>query len=378
MEALHVHTNENDSGWKPNKYIAAFILAVSILAVFLAISKSPNKDIIKGEVKQIKAERIVDSLAGMKVKEQDLSVNVTIDGEKKEIAITNDFTPVMAGDKIFLQSSLFAGEEAFEIKDISREKGVFVLTALFIILVFATSGWRGFYSLIGLVFSLSVILVFIVPLILKGLNPIFVGIAGSFLILLVTLYLSHGLTKKSISAFIGIILSLLFTGILANLAVQVMRFTGFSNEGALYLNMETGSSFNLVGLLTAGIIIAAIGILDDVAVTQSSTVFSLASANSSLKRMPLYKKAMSVGKDHISAVINTLVLAYTGAALPLVLLLTLRNTPIDYFLSFEMVSEEIVRTLVASSGLLLAVPITTAIAVFLCKYEQKKSKLLVN
>ena len=378
MEALHVHTNENDSGWKPNKYIAAFILAVSILAVFLAISKSPNKDIIKGEVKQIKAERIVDSLAGMKVKEQDLSVNVTIDGEKKEIAITNDFTPVMAGDKIFLQSSLFAGEEAFEIKDISREKGVFVLTALFVILVFATSGWRGFYSLIGLVFSLSVILVFIVPLILKGLNPIFVGIAGSFLILLVTLYLSHGLTKKSISAFIGIILSLLFTGILANLAVQVMRFTGFSNEGALYLNMETGSSFNLVGLLTAGIIIAAIGILDDVAVTQSSTVFSLASANSSLKRMPLYKKAMSVGKDHISAVINTLVLAYTGAALPLVLLLTLRNTPIDYFLSFEMVSEEIVRTLVASSGLLLAVPITTAIAVFLCKYEQKKSKLLVN
>src|SRR3989304_635323 len=258
MEAFShsLHTHENDSGWKPNKYIAAFILAISILAVFLAMSGSPNQDLIKGEV-----------------------------------------------------------------KDISREKGVFVLTALFIILVFATSGWRGFYSLIGLIFSLSVIFVFIVPLILKGLNPIFVGIAGSFLILLVTLYLSHGLTKKSISAFIGIILSLLFTGILANLAVQAMRFTGFSNEGALYLNMETGSPFNLVGLLTAGIIIAAIGILDDVAVTQSSTVFSIASANSSLKGMPLYKKAMSVGKDHISAVINTLVLAYTGAALPLALLL---------------------------------------------------------
>ena len=253
-----MHTHENDSGWKPNKYIAAFILAISILAVFLAMSGSPNQDIIKGEVKQIKAERIVDSVAGMKVKEQDLSVEVMVDREKKEIAVMNDFTPIRVGDKIFLQGSLFGDEEAFEIKDISREKGVFVLTALFIILVFATSGWRGFYSLIGLIFSLSVIFVFIVPLILKGLNPIFVGIAGSFLILLVTLYLSHGLTKKSISAFIGIILSLLFTGILANLAVQAMRFTGFSNEGALYLNMETGSPFNLVGLLTAGIIIAAI------------------------------------------------------------------------------------------------------------------------
>ena len=376
----HLHMNEDDSDRKPNKYIVMAILAISILGLFLVAPKSLNKDIFRGKIIQIKEERIEDSVAGIKIKVQDLLVAITIDGEKKEFSVINDFTPVKVGDKVFMKSSLFGDDQTFEIIDLSREKGIIILTALFIFLVIITAGWKGFYSLIGLIFSLAVIIAFIVPMILKGYNPVTVGITGSILILLGTLYLSYGLHKKSISALIGITATLLFVGLLSNFTVQILRFTGFANEGALFLNMEAGNPINVVGLLMAGIIIAAIGVLDDVAVTQASTVFNISSINPSLSKINLFKKAMIVGKDHISAVINTLVLAYVGASLPLILLLSLRNMPIDYFVSFEMVSEEIVRTLIASSGLLLAVPLTTAIAVFFCKYKYKnrglKNKIL--
>lgn len=365
----HNHNREDcETDKKPNKYIVAIILVASILAIFFAVPKLESKDIIRGKVIKIEKESIVNSVTGINIKEQNILVLTEVDNIKREIPVLNDFTPVEVGDSVFMSYSLFGNEENFEIKDLNRNKGILLLVFLFIFLVILTSGKKGFYSLIGLIGSFAVIIAFIVPMILKGFDPIAIGISGSFLILLESLYVSYGFNKKSISALVGITITLILVGVLASMAVKALHFTGFSNEGALYLNMEANNSLNLTSLLITGIIIAAIGILDDVAITQASTVFNIFSIDPTLNSKKLFGRAMSVGKDHISAVVNTLILAYTGASLPLILLLYLRNTPVDFFISYEIVSEEIIRTLIASSGLLLAVPLTTIIAVFFCKY----------
>ena len=357
---MHDH---NHSSEKPNKYIVIAILILSIGGMFYVFSKPAGKDVVGGIVKEVVSERETTLEIGTKnktVKEQELLVEITVEKEKKDIRVLNDFIPVTAGDKIFVRGSLF-GDSEFNIVDISRTKELILLSAFFVMLVLLTSGWKGFYSLIGLLFSFAVIFVFMVPQILKGSGPVTIGLIGSAMILVPTLYLSYGLNKKTIAAFLGIILALLFVGISASFVVDVIQFSGLS-EVSVFLDMETSNSINLIGLLIAGIIIAAVGVLDDVAVVQSSTVFGLASASSNLRGFKLFRKAMVVGKDHISAVVNTLVLAYTGAALPLILLLSLRGMSADYFVSIEIVAEEIVRTLISSSGLLLAVPLTTIIA----------------
>ena len=365
----------NHASGKPNKYVVLVILIVSLAGLFYSFSKPVAKDVVNGIVKNVLSERetTLDVTGKSRiVKEQDLLVEVEIEKEKKEINVLNDYKPVSEGDKIFVRKSLF-GDSEWSIVDISRTKVLTLLFAFFIILVILTSGLKGFYSLIGLLFSFSVIFAFMVPQILNGAEPISIGVGSAALILVPALYLSYGLNKKSIAAFLGIIIALLFVGVASNYFIGALEFTGLG-EISMFLDMETSNSINLIGLIIAGIIIAAVGVLDDVAAIQSSVVFSLASANPNLRGLKLFREAMHVGRDHISAVVNTLVLAYTGASLPLILLLSLRGMPVDYFVSIEMVAEEIARTLISSSGLLLAVPLTTVIAVFMVSRNYQKIK----
>lgn len=353
-------------GDKPNAYLVAGILILSAAGLVYTFSQPSKEVFVPGQVKEIISEReVVQELNNKKVTEQELRVEIISGGERKEVSVLNDFSPVEPGDKVFIRNSFFDNEQA-SVVEIAKTEGIVWLSVFFVVLVLLTAGQKGFYALVGLIFSLAVIFVFIVPAILRGGGPIFIGLAGSTMILIPTLYLSYGFSKKTVAALIGIITSLFFVGVLANLTVSTLNFTGFTEE-SLFLNIETDATINLVGLLIAGIIIAAVGVLDDVAVTQASTVFNLISINPELHGLALFRKAMAVGKDHISAVVNTLVLAYTGAALPLVLLLFYRKVPLDYFISMEIVAEEIVRTLVSSAGLLLAVPLTTVAAVLLAK-----------
>lgn len=296
---------------------------------------------------------------------QKLLVNITENKKSKNVEVENNFSPVNKGDRILLQS---IGENSYEIIEFSRTRGILLLTLVFVVLVLLIGGKKGFNALVGLVYSFAIILYFIIPRILGGMNPILVSLIGSVLILTVTLYVSYGLNRKSLSAFIGISLTLLFVGILAQYAVHALHFTGLGSEESSFLLQEMADKIDFVSLIIGGIIIAAIGVLDDVAITQASTVFALHSVDSRIKHWELYKKAMEVGKDHSSAVINTLVLAYTGAALPLVLLLSMgTDTNSANIMSIEIVAEEIVRTLISTSGLILAVPITTMVAVFFAK-----------
>jgi uncharacterized membrane protein len=359
---------------KPNKYIVLGVLILSFLGIFSFWSKSTIEGAVRGTVLEVLSEREVALEIGNNARlitEQELSVEITEGDDERIVNVFNDYKPVAKGDKIFVSAPLFEDSE-FTVVDISRMNPLIFLFIFFILLVILTSGWKGFYSLVGLLFTFVVIFIFIVPQILKGVNPISVSVLGASIILVPTLYLSYGFNKKSISALIGIVAALLFVGVLSHYFIGALSFTGFS-EVSIFLDMEASNSINLIGLLIAGIIIAAVGVLDDVAVIQSSVVFSLARTNPELRGLKLFKEAMHVGRDHISAVVNTLVLAYTGASLPLIILLYIREMPLDYFVSLEIVAQEIARTLISSSGLLLAVPMTTLVATAIASRRRKDS-----
>jgi uncharacterized membrane protein len=177
----------------------------------------------------------------------------------------------------------------------------------------------------------------------------------------VALYLAHGFNARTTTAMLGTLASLAITGLLAVVFVEATKFTGFGSEEAVFLQISA-QQVNLQGLLLGGIIIGTLGVLDDVTVTQASSVWELHAANPNLGTTGLYRAALRIGRDHIASTVNTLVLAYVGASLPLLLLFTLSNRPLGDVLTSEVMAEEIVRTLVGSIGLVASVPITTALA----------------
>lgn len=256
--------------------------------------------------------------------------------------------------------------------DFLRTKPIIWLAIFFALFTIVVSRGKGLRSLLSMAISFGVILFFILPAILHGDNPILVSILGSLMLLAATQYLIYGWTLKAHTSLIGMLLALVLTSLLASISVNICHLTGFGSEEAILLSQIQGAELNIRGLLLSGIIIGALGVLDDLAVGQVSIVFELHHANPQLSWTNLFRRAMIVGQDHIAATVNTLVLAYVGASLPLLLLFTLYNEPFLTVLNREFIVEEVIRTLVGSMGLICAVPICTALA---CSVTQKADKL---
>ena len=357
----------------PHTVVVTAILALSLFFLW-QFATTPNEspqdslyNLIKnGEVTQILETRESSFNPGRGNPTEQL-LEVVIEGET--VTVLNDLIPVQPGTNVLVQTPFFddsanESETSYYVVEVDRTHQLLWVAIGFIILVGLISGTKGLKSLVGLVFSAAVLTGYILPQIIAGQNPIVVGLVGSFMILLVALYVSYGFNSKSITALIGITSTLVIVGLGAAAVTGWFNFSGFGSDETVYLNTQNAHAINLIGLLTAGILIATIGALDDVAVTQASITARLASANKKLRGNKLFKEAMQVGSDHISALVNTLVLAYTGAALPMLLLLSISGQPIGNILSGEVVAQEIVRTLIASAGLLIAVPLTTLIAVW--------------
>ncbi len=245
------------------------------------------------------------------------------------------------------------------------------LALAFALAIVITGRWKGVRSLLAMAFSLTVIISYILPHILNGEDPVRVSIIGSAILLTVTLYLTYGWTLKTHASALGMIVVLVLTGGLAWLSIQATRLQGTGSEEALFLMQMTATPINLRGLMLGGMIIGALGVLDDLVTTQSSAVFELHATDPSLGFQALVRRAMRIGQDHAAATVNTLVLAYAGASLPALLLFSLHRGNYLNLLNFEFVAEEVVRTLVGSLGLIAAVPITTAIAAALALYHHR-------
>jgi uncharacterized membrane protein len=252
-------------------------------------------------------------------------------------------------------------EFRYSYADFQRDPPLVLLAVIFVIAVIALGRWKGLRALVGIVISFGVILFFLLPSLLRDNPAVPVALVATIVIAFLALYLAHGVNITTTVALVGTLASLFVIAFLSLVFVELTRLTGLAAEEAQVLRV-TAEALDLRGLLIAGIIVGALGVLDDVTVTQVSAVAELRRANPDLTRWELYTSAVRIGRDHIASTVNTLVLAYAGASLPLLLLFVQRDQPWARIGASEIVAIEIVRTLVGSIGLVLAVPVTTGLA----------------
>jgi uncharacterized membrane protein len=247
--------------------------------------------------------------------------------------------------------------------DFQRRGPLLALAVFFALAVVVFGRWRGIMALAGLVVSFAILVRFILPAILIGKNPVAVSVVGAAAIMFAVLYLAHGINARTTTAVLGTVGALFLTGLLAWIFLAGTHLTGMADEESGLLAASL-SGVSLRGLLLGGVVIGSLGVLDDVTVTQASVVWELHQANPAYGFQRLYAAGLRIGRDHIASTVNTLVMAYAGASLPLLVLFTLSSRHLGDVLTSEVVAQEIVRTLVGSIGLVSAVPITTALAAF--------------
>lgn len=284
------------------------------------------------------------------------------DGAEVEAPLPNGAgAPLIAeGDGVVVVQSESPDGDVYGIVDHQRSTQLWTLVIAFALALVAFGRWRGVTALVGLVATFVVLTVFVVPAILRGESPVMVAIVGSATIAITVLYLTHGFGLATTVALLGTLASLALTGLLAALTTGALHLTGVTDD--LSAAVSTTYGIDMASLLLAGIIIGSLGVLDDVTITQAATVGELARANRNYSARQLFGSAMRVGRSHIASVVNTIVLAYAGASLPILVLSVADNDSLLATASDQFLAQEIVRSLVATLGLIAAVPITTALA----------------
>lgn len=281
------------------------------------------------------------------------------------------------GDQVIvMKTEIGEGEYQFFVTDYIRRKPLFFLLLLFLVIALIVGKWKSISSLASLIFSFLIILKLIIPQISEGKDAVSVTILGALLILPITFYLSHGINKKTHLALAGTFVAMILTGLLSLFFVSFAKLTGFYSEEASILSVIKNGSVNIQGLLLSGIIIGSLGVLDDITISQAAIVIQLQEiGKGKLSFREIYRRSMEIGKDHIASMINTLFLVYAGASLPLLLLFVNNPRPFNELINYEPVATEIVRTLVGSIGLMLAVPITTMLSYVVLKRNTEKKFL---
>ncbi|MEK7649685.1 MAG: YibE/F family protein [Patescibacteria group bacterium] len=349
-----------------------------VASVFLLIASPIHAQELQEHVAGIWSARVVsvqdersEQLPGTEVSitVQDLRVKL-LEGPRagEVIALINDYVVLEAGDRLFVSYLVGTdGREIFDIQEPDRTRGMIFLLGVFVIVVVLFGGWEGIRSLAGLAATLGILVFLLFPHLARGEAVIWWASLYAFIASTVALLITHGINKKTAAALFGIAGAILITVLLAAWGVEFLNLTGFYADESLYLNFDTQGKINFAHLLLAAIIIGTLGVLDDITSTQASTVTELASANPSLSSRTLYKKAMVVGRAHVSALVNTLALAYAGTALPFLLLMYISPSSPLLLLNKELFATEVLRVVASSIGLIFAVPFSTLAAVFLAK-----------
>ncbi len=292
--------------------------------------------------------------------------------------IRNNMLRIREGDRLIISISQNPdGALTAHFNDFERRSPLLLLFGIFVVASILISGWKGLRSLIGILLSMAVIIFIILPGIQSGKDPLWVSLSGAFLFIAFSLYIVYGWNMKTHAAVLGSFIALSITGLLSLFFVNHARLTGYGDENMFYISQLTQNTLNARNLMLAGILIGTLGVLDDLVISQASAVFELYRNNPDQPFQQLFRSAMNIGKDHIAATVNTLVLAYAGASLPMLLLFSFRNVDVGLAINLEFIAEEIVRTLVGSLGLFAAVPITTALAALMAIRYRNLGKLRI-
>lgn len=358
--------------------LSFFFISSSVLAqeAINIETVSPQEEILEAKVVDVLEEKEIEAMGKNQIYQKLKLIVIKGSLKDQEIIVESGDLPLIGvkhfqvGDEVIVNYSKdLENNQFFYITDYLRRSSLFILFLIFIFSVLLIGRVRGVNSLLAMAVSFFIIFSFILPNILLGKDPIQIAVIGSLFIIPITFYLSHGFNKKTTVAITGTIIALIITAILAGIFVESARLTGFAAEEAAFLQNIKQGTINIKGLLLAGIIIGVLGVLDDITISQSAIIFQLKKANKNLTLKKLYQRAMDVGQDHISSMVNTLVLVYTGASLPLLLLFINNPHPVSEIINYEIIADEVIRTLVGSIGLVLAVPITTLIAAYLAAKE---------
>lgn len=284
--------------------------------------------------------------------------------EGKTVTFKNDYIQLEVGDIFYArhQTNHLDSSDYWSVSDPYRLNVILGLALAFIILIFIFGGIQGVRGLASLIGSFFLIFYLLIPGIYAGHNAVLVSVGVASLIIIVGSYITHGFNRTTTSAVLGMIATVLVTGLAAYYVVHAANLSGYSSEESTFLNLDTQGKINMVGLLFGGIIIGLLGVLYDIAIGQAVAIEELCSAGKHLTRKEIYKRAIRIGREHIGALVNTLAIAYVGASLPLLLLMQSSTTGVLFILNNEIFSTEIVRILIGSIGLILGVPITTLIA----------------
>lgn len=287
--------------------------------------------------------------------------------EGKIVTFQNDYIQLSAGEIFYArhQSNYLDDTDYWSVAEPYRLNILLWLTIAFIALIFLFGGIQGVRGLASLIGSFFLIFYLLVPGIYQGYSPVLVSIGVASLIIVVGSYITHGFNRTTTAAVLGMIATVIVTGIGAYYIVHTANLSGFSSEESIFLNLNTGGSINMVGLLFGGIMIGLLGVLYDVAIGQAVAIEELFRAGAHLTRREVYVRGIRIGREHIGALVNTLAIAYVGASLPLILLIQSSTTGLLFILNSEIFSTEIVRILIGSIGLVLAVPITTLISSYM-------------
>lgn len=352
-----------------------WLLPVLLLVPFLVQAQEVHNDIeerVKAEVLEIVSqdERPVTGTDTMKTVQEVRAV--LKDGERagEVVRFENDLVILEPGDDIFVFRVVTINEiEIITFADFERRPTLAFLGIAFVGLMIAFAGWHGVRSLLSLVASVAAIIFVLIPALLRGYDPVLVSVLIAGVIMAMVLFGTHGFKPRVFIAFGGTFVAVVATGILATLSSHAMKLTGFGSDASVFLNFSTNGQLDLAGLLLGSIIIGILGVLDDVSITQSAVVEELKAANKNFRFTELYERASRVGKSHLGSLVNTLALAYVGVSLPLILLFAQSQSELGLILNQEVVAGELLRIIVGSIGLILAVPITTAVAAW---YYQNK------
>ena len=358
------------------------VLKLLTLGIFLAGAVAPlttHAQEFQRDIETLEKARVISvidrgehQIPGTEVtsESQFLSAEVLTGAQKGEVvSFTNDFVQLQEGDQFYLRHlvSPTDGTEFYSVADPYRLHVLIILTLVFVGLVFLFGGIQGIRGLLSLVGSLLLIFYVLLPGISSGLSPVFVAIGVASLIIIVGSYITHGFTRTTTAAVLGMIGTVVVTGLAAWFVVDVAALTGYGSDESVYLRFQSDGTIDLIGVLLGGILIGLLGVLYDSAIGQAVAVEELLRIGGNVSKREVYMRALRIGREHIGALVNTLAIAYVGASLPLFLLLQYSSASAGYIINGEVFATEIVRILIGSIGLVLAVPVTTLIAVYLIR-----------
>ncbi|MCD8494754.1 MAG: YibE/F family protein [Candidatus Pacebacteria bacterium] len=310
-----------------------------------------------------------DPLLGGEQEIQTIKVEF-LDGERKGevLVFENDYLPLRKNQKFYVNHVRdIDGRDFYAVVNIDRRAGLLAMGLVFVLAVIVFGRWQGVRSLIALAASFAAIFLILLPGILNGWNPLWASFLVSAIILFGAIFFTHGFNREASVAFGGTMIAVFLSGLFAIIAVHATSLSGFSEETSIYLNFNTGGTINFTALLLGAFIIGFLGVLDDISITQAAIVTELYQSNTNITQREVFERAMRVGREHVGALVNTLVLAYTGAALPLLLYFSLLPLSFGAIVNMELFATEIVRTVVGSIGLILTVPIVTGLGVIFLK-----------